>query len=374
MHRTKRTLSVILVMLMLLTQGLVISFGAGDDPEEPAAFSVTAETNRLHKKETLQLSCDAEQKVTWSSSDTNVAEVDDNGLVTGIDIGHAHIKATDPETGASAEFKVYVIRKDLPWRKLLEKMPVLGYRYSYEDDYYYTDDINCWQKFFGFNFAYDSIAPLILFEYDYTRVFFNYGGKDWMIQMWKGQYGAVFYGSEVGVYTKPEGRESANRRAHYAAASEEDFLNIGTSLYRENTSTGEFDLEFEVPYASHWWATGFVPGHLRDTTPCDELRAVTHITLKDEEMANLFTDGLLECGFTEVSRAELIGNDSFYQNGSDVYLQWQNISQAVNSHVVQATFWSIVGINGLMIGSFIVLLVLVFGGIGAMGLLLLFLI
>ena len=307
---------------------------------------------------------DPESALVWSSSDTNVAEVDRNGLVTGIGIGHAFITAKDIEHGTQAEFKVYVVRKKMPWRTLLEDMPILGYRYSFEDDYYYTDDINCWQKYFGFNFAYDSVAPLMLFEYDYTRVFFTYGGKDWMIQMWKGQYGAVFYGSEVGVYTKPEGKQSATRLAHYAAASEEDFLMIGSALYRKNYSTGEYNQEFEVPYAPHWWATGFVPGHLYDTTPCSELRTVTHITLKDEEMAKLFADGLGECGFREVRSRDAIQNDTYFRDGADVFLQWQNQSEAANSHVVQATFWSLVGFNGLLAGLFLIGLLAMFGGFG----------
>ena len=366
MHKVQRTVSFLLVTLLLAMQGLVFVFAEDTTDPEPEAvpFSVTAETNRLHKKETLQLHADTDRTLVWSSSDVNVATVDANGLVTGLDIGHAHITATDAASDMQAQFTVYVVRKSMPWRKLLDNVPILGYRYSFEDDYYYTDDLNCWQKYFGFNFAYDFIAPLLLFEYDYTRVFFNYGGKDWMIQMWKGQYGMLFYGSEVGVYNKPEGKESATRFAHYAAASEEDFLQIGTSLYRKNYSTGEYSLEFEVPYAPHWWATGFVPGHLWDTTPCSELRTVTHITLKDAEMAKLFADGLVECGFREVREQEKIQNDTFFRDGADVYLQWQNQSEAANSHVVQGTFWGLVGLNGLFFGMLLLGLLMMFGGFG----------
>ena len=366
MHNVKRAVSVILVALMLLMQGMVFIYAEDTTEPEPdvVQFSLTADTHRLHKKETLQLFADTDKTLIWSSSDENVATVDQHGLVTGHSIGHAHITAKAFDSDTQAEFTVYVVRKKMPWRSLMEKISILGYRYSYEDDYYYTDDIHCWQKYFGFNFAYDTIAPLMLFEYDYPRVFFTYGGKDWMIQMWKGQYGAVFYGSEVGVYNKPEGRQAATRLAHYAAASEEDFLQIGTSLYRQNYSTGEYSLEFEVPYATHWWATGFVPGHLLDTTPCSELRTVTHITLKDEEMAILFADGLSECGFREVHEKDNIQSDTFFRDGADVYLQWQNISEAANSHVVQATFWSIVGLNGLLTGLFLLGVLMMFGGFG----------
>ena len=371
MHRTNRFLSLVFAVLLILSLSVPAFAGGEPDDPEQTAFTITAETNRLRKKKTLQLYADTDEQLTWTSSDEKVATVNVDGLVTGVKVGHAHIRAKSEKTGCEQEFTVYVVRADMPWRKLLENNAVLGYRYSFEDDFYYTDDLNCWQKFFGFNYAYDMIAPLILFEYDFERILFTYGGEDWMIQLWKGQYGMVFYGSEVGVYTKPEGARSASAFAHYAAASEEDFLKIGTELYRENFSTGEYELEFITPYADHWWATGFVPGHLWDTTPCDELRLVTHITLKDAEMAQAFCRGLGDAGFVEVRDPESVGTDCFYRDGADVYLKWQDLSQAVNSHLVQASFWGVVGLNGLMLLMFVLFMLLIFGGLGAILLLIL---
>ncbi|MBQ7546494.1 MAG: DUF4474 domain-containing protein [Clostridia bacterium] len=342
MHFAKRTMSLLLVLVMLCTFA-TLAFAADADP-----LTITASGDSVQMKKTIALSVNTDSRVSWQSSDTDVAEVDGSGVVTGVSAGVATITAKAAD-GRAASLKLFVTRRRMPWRDLLEKQQILGYRYSYKGDYYYTDDKDCWQKFFGFNFAYDWLAPLFLMEYDYVRVFFPYEGKDWMIQMWKGQYGMVFYGSEVGVYTKPEGKESASRFAHYAGADMPDFLKISNALYRKNFTTGDYDLEYERPYDDYWWNAGFVPGHLWDTTPCDELRTVTRITFKDAQMAKLFTDGLTECGFESVKSVGSVKPDTFFRDGADVHLQWQSISQAANSHVVQTAVYGPVALAGFLL-------------------------
>ena len=57
-------------------------------------------------------------------------------------------------------------------------------------------DKKAWQYNFGFGKIYDFVSPYLLLEYDYVRVFFEYEGKDWMIQMWKGNY-FISNGGEV---------------------------------------------------------------------------------------------------------------------------------------------------------------------------------
>lgn len=355
----KRTVSFLLALLMIGVYGL-LAFAADAEP-----LTITAPADSVRVKQTIALSVNADA-VTWQSGDESVATVDASGVVTGVSAGTVTISAKAAD-GRTAEIKLYVTRRNMPWRTLLEKYQILGYRYSYKGDYYYTDDKNCWQKIFGFNFAYDWLAPLFLMEYDYVRVFFPYEGKDWMIQMWKGQYGLVFYGSEVGVYNKPEGKESATRLAHYAGADMPDFLKISNALYRKNPSTGEYELEYERPYDDYWWNSGFVPGHLWDTTPCNELRTVTRITFKDAEMAKLFTDGLVECGFREMQSVESVTPDTFFRDGADVNLQWQDISQAANSHVVQTAVFGPIALTGafvMLIAGLLLIAVLSVGGLG----------
>ena len=77
----------------------------------------------------------------------------------------------------------------------------LGYQYNKAGNYYFTTT-DPWQRNFGFNILYDMGAPFVNFYYDTIRCKFRYENKDWLIQFWKGQYGLVFYGCEVGVYTR----------------------------------------------------------------------------------------------------------------------------------------------------------------------------
>ena len=365
MRVLQRAVSILLAVMLLSAYGM-LAFAAQTEP-----LTISAPSDCVLKKQTLALTVNTTGRVSWTSSDPAVATIDTSGVVTGVRPGVVTITAVASD-GRTADYTVYVTRKSMPWRTLLEDHQVLGYRYAYKGDYYYTDDKDCWQSYFGFNFAYDWIAPLVLFEYDYVRVFFTYQGQDWMVQMWKGQYGLLFYGSEVGLYTKPEGKESATRFAHYAAADSADYLKIGTALHRKNASTGGYDLEFERPYDDYWWASGFVPGHLRDTTPCDELRTTTHITFKDADMSKMFADGLAECGFKQVQTQNAVRTDTFFRDGADVYLQWQDISQAANSHVVQTAVFGTVGFVGVLFAiAAILLTLLALGGLG-LGMLILF--
>ena len=88
-------------------------------------------------------------------------------------------------------------------------------------------------------------------------------------------------------------------------------------------------------------------------------------------MSRMFAEGLTECGFTEVRSQDAVQSDTFFRDGADVYLQWQNISQAANSHVVQTAVYGTVGFWGfMMMLSALFLMLISFGGLG-LGLLLL---
>ncbi|MCM1543872.1 MAG: DUF4474 domain-containing protein [Ruminococcus sp.] len=179
----------------------------------------------------------------------------------------------------------------------------LGFLYNPDGNYYYTAD-DPWQRNFGFNKVYDTAAPFLVFYYDTVRCKFNYDHKDWMIQLWKGQYGFVFLGAEVGVYNKPEDRE----REHYDCADDNDKLMMSMTFYRK----GKELLTRE--YASYWWCTGFVPGKLDNFSDRSELSMRIRITMKDYKMLLSFCAALKDNGF------EL--NKDYTTSGHDVYISW----------------------------------------------------
>ena len=204
------------------------------------------------------------------------------------------------------------------------KLNLASYKYDPDGNFYYTDDKECWQKNFGFNEVYDTFAPVAIMYYDTVRTTFEYGGKEWLIQTWKGQYGMAFVGGEVGVYTRSLGSGGT----HFVCADKKDWLNMEMAFMWDEFETGEYRAVFNRDYEKYWWATGFVVGFpngsLRKTLK--EFRLVTHITFKDTEMADAFCEAFEKNGFKRVSTLDNNAPDTFVQLGPDVAFVWQNIN------------------------------------------------
>ena len=276
--------------------------------------------------------------ITWKSSDTGIAEVDKNGLVKGKSVGKATIFAVANVNGQQlrGEFAINVTKRSDFIKDYLMNNQVLSYQYSYVDDFYYTNDREAWQRDFGFGKVYDIAAPFVLLEYDYIRIFFTYEGKDWMLQMWKGQYGMIFYGSEIGIYNRDHVDDGVNEWTFFNCPGESDWLNMEMTLYHKQLN-GEYVREFTRNYDKYWWCTGFKNGHLRQVEPADELCVEARITLKDEEMTNIIAKGLVECGFRQKNSKDAVGLDSFCVDGNDIYIIWQNISEAESTMFIKVS-------------------------------------
>lgn len=199
-----------------------------------------------------------------------------------------------------------------------------SYKFDPDGNFYYTDDKDCWQSNFGFNEVYDNFAPITMMYYDTVRTTFEYGGKEWLIQTWKGQYGMAFVGGEVGVYT----RNLGSMGTHFVCADKSDWLYMEMAFMWDEYSNGNYRAVFNRDYDKYWWATGFVVGFpngsLRQTLT--EFRLITHITFKDTEMANAFCEAFEANGFTRVSKLNNNSPDTFVQVGPDVAFVWQNIN------------------------------------------------
>ena len=215
-----------------------------------------------------------------------------------------------------------------PLAKWLSENQVAGYRYQPDGDYFYTDDKECWQKNAGYNEFYDNYAPAAAMFIDQIRIRFTYENKDWMLQLWKGQYGWLFVGAETGVYTAPAGTYKGGEgdANHYDCASKEDWLYMQLDCYWSKNNDGHYKKIFTREYDKYWWATGFVWGQLtKYSKPRTELKAKNRITFKSEEMANLFVQGLKEAGFVRAVGSDQLVDDSYYQSGKDVWLLWSSI-------------------------------------------------
>lgn len=317
--------------------------------------TVTGESIIMRKNSTMQLTAEvkgvtSQPAITWSSSDESIAKVDENGKVRAKGVGRALITASAKVAGQTVEgyYNVNVVTGNNFIKSFLEGNQIASYQYSYVDDYYYTNDKDCWQDTFGYARIYDLAAPYIVLEYDYTRVFFEYDNKDFMVQLWKGQYGYVFYGAEIGIYSKKLSDKEPGMLTFFGKADEEYWPEMEMTLYHQKIN-GEWEREFTRDKDYYWWCTGFKLGHLRDVEPADELRMVASIKFKDVAMAKKFGAGLKDCGLTKVKKLENLENDCYYRKGETVHIRWQDISEAENTMPIKITGAALIGFNFLAI-------------------------
>ena len=348
------------VVLLAFLFGSVFTLGiSAQAADAKASVSITADNVEVVVGQTIGLHAQtsgfsAAPAITWKSDDPAVATVDANGAVTGVKVGRATITAVakSKDEQAADSFVIYVIKSRQSLKSLLDRGQVLGYKYSFRDDYYYTNDKQCWQSNFGFAKLYDLIAPYVLLEYDYVRVYFTYEDKDWMIQLWKGQYGLLFYGAEQGVYTRAHSDKEINAFTFYRCADQSDWLNMEMTLYHD-TGDGTFERELTREYGEYWWCTGFKSGHLRQQEPASELRTVGTIVCKDPEMTRLFSDGLEQLGFTRKSTKAALDLDSFCVEGNSVSFIWQNINDAETTMPIKYASYTALGVGAGMLAFFI---------------------
>ena len=137
--------------------------------------------------------------------------------------------------------------------------------------------INAWQRDFGFMLFYDVLADTSpLFNFVTRRFKFDYNGKEWMIQIWKGNYVMLTNGGELGVYN----REKWRAGTYYDCAKDEELMDVTMELFH-----GDEQL-FSVGPIKHWWLTGFKVGktlYLPDT-----LTLKFSIAFPDETMRDAF--------------------------------------------------------------------------------------
>lgn len=204
----------------------------------------------------------------------------------------------------------------------------MGHKVYGTKEYIYNDDTDpaCVQANFGYNRLYDWGAQLIDFSIDTARMKFDYGEKEYMIQIWKGQYisgemGTV--GGEVGLYTRPKGTVSTI--GHYNCAPREEWLNMEMTVLWDEEGNGNYIPQLTRAYALHWWPTGFVFGQLENKKDSDPLRVLCRITFNEEGMAQAFAQALAQEGFESVSSFDPTVKDTFKIHGNDVIFIWQDV-------------------------------------------------
>ncbi len=154
---------------------------------------------------------------------------------------------------------------------------------------FFSSGIDAWQKEAGYTWLYDYMAPRFQMVFDSLPVYFNYDGKTWLIEFWKGQYG-INTGAEIGIYHADRLLSEAEyRTAHFKAAREDEMLSCSLQLCMENGAcikTSE----------RHWWLTAFIPGVFSEPS---ELCLKASLCFNNKEMLEAFRCGLCRAGYME---------------------------------------------------------------------------
>lgn len=187
------------------------------------------------------------------------------------------------------------------------------------------------QRRFGFNLAYDEASKYVNFYLSTIRAYFTYDGKDWLIELWKGEYAMATVGCEVGYYY----RESDGKVDKYGAdkllygcVEDEDAMYTSMKLWQYEKSTDETPVQ-KINYSRRncWWAADFETGVLEKHRDQTTLVMNATIEFPTNKMLTLFTTELSKKGFKEGSIDDYHNVDRYSVNGNKVTICWKNFDE-----------------------------------------------
>lgn len=209
---------------------------------------------------------------------------------------------------------------------LLEELAnPMGYCY-YCNYGIFSSTLDAWQKKAGYTYLYDYMAPRFQMVFDALPVYFDYDGKTWLMEFWKGQYG-INTGAEIGIYHSDRIiPENDYRETLFDSAADSEMLNCSFTL-RNN------GVDYLKISRRHWWLTAFLPGCF--TMPSSLSMEIT-LSFPNREMLSAFADGLYKAGYSPYDVSILGFTITFTFAGSDApernmltrfrrrYSQWKN--------------------------------------------------
>ena len=162
--------------------------------------------------------------------------------------------------------------------------------------------VNSWQRNLGFMLLYDILANSSpAFNYVTRRYRFEYSGKDWMIQSWKGNYALATNGAEVGLYNREKGKLGT----FYNCASDDEMLMMTLELYHGD------DLLFKIGPMKHWWINGF---KISDTIYTPSVLTMKYtIEMPDTDMLRAFAAAI---------DANLLHDATYTVDGLTITVTW----------------------------------------------------
>ncbi len=207
---------------------------------------------------------------------------------------------------------------------------LVGYAYDMNAGVFYATGEG-FQREFGYNEMYDRIAVVGTMPLDTTRVKFNYDGKDWMVQFWKGFYGLVFAGCEIGVYNRPEGM--GDDLSAYNVVPLDYYQDFTIEFYYNNPDKATLFSPSKPDFTRStktWWFTAFEPSiNVSPATNVPKMKFKCTMKFNDHGLYEAFIGGLKEvdnifANYTGKSRSfYFVEGQNFKQLGDDtVWFEW----------------------------------------------------
>lgn len=165
-----------------------------------------------------------------------------------------------------------------------------GFAYEPNQDIFYSL-MNPWQRELGYCRLYDEASAALSMIIDCEPIPFEYGGRKWLIEFWKGQYG-MNTGGEVGIYYTSGPNLSIPgvfNGTFYYCPKDQDCINMSFAFRKKG------NLLF-TRNGYHWWLTGFKLGEFSKPS---ELSMDIILDLYDRKMANAFAAALVKVGYTQ---------------------------------------------------------------------------
>lgn len=173
------------------------------------------------------------------------------------------------------------------------------------------------QRHAGYTWLYDYMASRFQMVFNALPVYFDYQGRTWLIEFWKGQYG-INTGAEIGIYhTDGIIPESDYKTAWFSCAEDNEMLDCSFLLCnagRECIRNAD----------RHWWLTAFLTGCFSKPA-CLSMESC--IRFPNREMLTAFLGGLKRAGCPE---------SAIFVNGLSVCFTF---CQSLEKYSLPTRFW-----------------------------------
>lgn len=162
-----------------------------------------------------------------------------------------------------------------------------GFEYQTAQDIFLSRH-DAWQRSYGYCQFYDLASPGLGMVFDCEPVYFDFQGKTWLVEFWKGQYG-INIGAEIGIYQAdslltPEERA----KALFHTVPDEDLPVFELELKKGATCLYRI-------LCRHWWLAGFCMGRYCEP---ELLTLRLAVTVSSAEMLASLRRGLLDAGYS----------------------------------------------------------------------------